>query len=66
MITTLDVLGIVLVIPIISYLDYHLIGRHLQCLKCGYREMDWRYYLLPVTLEFLFFIGGIAVGLLAK
>ena len=52
---------IFLAIPTIAYLDYHIFKHWAVCSKCNGKPHKHA-YLLATTLEFMFFIAGVAYG----
>lgn len=52
---------IFLSIPVIALIDSIILGKHLACEKCGTGK-DWKYYIVPTTLEILIFLAGITIG----
>jgi hypothetical protein len=57
-----DGMLLLFMIPLIALLDYHIFGKYCRCEKCGFKDVEKWHYLLPVTLEFLFFLAGISIG----
>lgn len=49
-------------IPLIAVIDSLVLGKHFACEKCGTTK-DWKFYIVPTTLEILLFYAGIIIGL---
>jgi len=50
-----------LAIPVIALIDGLILGKHFQCDVCG-KAKDWKFYIVPTTLEILLFLTGVAIG----
>jgi len=52
-------------IPLVAWIDYIIFGRFLKCETCGKPPYRWN-WVLPCTLEFLFFLSGVLVGVYGR
>jgi len=59
---SLFLLGIILLIPTISLIDYVLFSRWLKCERCGFIQRNVFAFLPATLIEILLFIAGVAVG----
>lgn len=55
-------LAFLFMIPFVAWLDWVIFGRYLRCENCGTAPPKWN-WVLPCTLEFLFFMAGVLLGL---
>lgn len=54
------------IIPLIAYIDYYLLFPHARCDSCGARPKNKHAWLLATTLEVMFLISGIIIGVLTR
>jgi len=52
---------VIALIPIVALIDFYLFGRWAKCQKCG-EEYEKRTWVLACTLEFMFFLAGLLMG----